>query len=216
VTIAARPISSPVEVDARVFEPGSTGWSADDLDDPKIEAAWFAGHYEIIEGVLATMASAYFAGGEALAELLVVLHAHFRSKHNPVRFSTEVDLILSKRRVLRADLAMMMARDKQHQAKIAAKLKKKKDSKRVRIQVPPTLVIESVSPGHETHDTELKLDWHAEFGIPNYWIVDAFAQTLVCYRLVGNAYVLDCEGKNSDVLKPNAFPPLAISLAALW
>jgi len=199
----------------RVFAPGSTGWSADDLDDPKIEAAWFAGRYEIIEGVVASMPPAFFAGGKALFELMVRVREDFASQNHSVYFSTEVDLILSRRRVVRADAAMLTEADKSSQSVAAAKAGR--DSvKRTRLLVPPTLVIESLSPGHEAHDTEVKLPWYAEFGIPNYWIVDAFTRTLVCYRLVGNHYVIDCEGKNSDVLKPKAFPHLAISLARLW
>jgi Uma2 family endonuclease len=77
-------------------------------------------------------------------------------------------------------------------------------------------VIESVSPGHESHDAELKVQWYAEFGIPNYWIVDAFAQTVVCYCLADGQYVADCQGKNSDVIKPSAFSPMAIPLTSLW
>jgi len=205
----------PVDDDVRSFEPGSTGWSADDLDDPKIEAAWFAGHFEIIEGVLANMAPAYFAGGRALFELMVSVRNHFASQKDPVAFSTEVDLILGKRRVLRADAVMLTKQDRSKQAAAAAKARRK-NLKRTRILVPPTLVIESVSPGHESHDQELKVLWYAQFGIPNYWIVDAFAQTLVCYLLVDGQYVLDCQGKNSDVIKPKAFSPLAIPLVSLW
>jgi Uma2 family endonuclease len=215
VTTATRPISIAVDEDIRLFEAGSTGWSADDLDDPNIEAAWLAGRFEIIEGVLARMAPAYFAGGQAQIELIILLRAHFPSKSNPVRFSTEVDLVLSQRRVLRADAIMMTARDKRNQEKAAVKARRK-NSKRTRILIPSTLVIESVSPGHEAHDTEIKLRWYAEFGIPNYWIVDAFAQTLVCYRLIDGQYALDRQGKDSDIVKPSAFSPLVIPLASLW
>ena len=36
----------------RQFKVGTTGWSVDDLDDPKIERLWEQGRYEIIEGEL--------------------------------------------------------------------------------------------------------------------------------------------------------------------
>src|SRR4051794_28272913 len=39
----------------KTFEPGTTGWSIDDLDDPEFEARWCAGRYEISDGVLTTM-----------------------------------------------------------------------------------------------------------------------------------------------------------------
>jgi len=36
----------------RKFEVGTTGWTADDLDDERIERHWESGRYEIVEGVL--------------------------------------------------------------------------------------------------------------------------------------------------------------------
>ncbi|HZL38562.1 MAG TPA: hypothetical protein VFC78_24855 [Tepidisphaeraceae bacterium] len=50
---------------SRPFIPGTTGWTADDLDDPQIERQWEDGAYEIIEGVLTLMPAAYFAGSNA-------------------------------------------------------------------------------------------------------------------------------------------------------
>ena len=57
----------------RRFEPGTTGWSADDLDDPEIERLWFQGAYEIVEGVLTKMPPAYFDGSIAVQRLVDVV-----------------------------------------------------------------------------------------------------------------------------------------------
>lgn len=51
---------------SKPFRPGTTGWSASDLDDPRIEGKWLRGSYEIVEGVLTRMPPAYFIGGESL------------------------------------------------------------------------------------------------------------------------------------------------------
>ena len=37
------------------FVAGTLGWTADDLDDPRIERLWDQGRYEIVEGVLTQM-----------------------------------------------------------------------------------------------------------------------------------------------------------------
>jgi hypothetical protein len=55
-------------VKSKPFCPGTTGWTASDLDDPRIEAKWEWGRYEIINGVLTRMPAAYF-GGQMLADL---------------------------------------------------------------------------------------------------------------------------------------------------
>lgn len=53
---------TPTGTSSRPFEPGTTGWTVHDLDDPEIERQWFEGRYEIVEGVLTKMPPAYFTG----------------------------------------------------------------------------------------------------------------------------------------------------------
>ena len=78
----------------REFLPGTTGWTADDLDDPQIERLWEAGAYEIVEGVLTLMPPAYFDGSAALFSLMEIISQHVR-KHGPQgRFGNEADLVV--------------------------------------------------------------------------------------------------------------------------
>src|SRR4029077_603034 len=90
------------------------------------------------------------------------------------------------------------------------------DPDRTRLLVPPTLIIESVSPGHELHDERTKMRWYAEFGVPNYWIVDAFARTLKCFVLDQSAYRLDMSGTDQAEVNPSCFPGLGIPFGRLW
>jgi hypothetical protein len=60
-------------VDKKEFEPGTTGWTVDDLNDPAIERQWFAGRYEIVEGVLTTVPPAYVDGALSTGRLLWVV-----------------------------------------------------------------------------------------------------------------------------------------------
>ena len=207
--------SSSVKRYEHTFEPGTGCLSADDLDNPDLEAIWVAGRYQIIEGVLTRMAPAYFTGGGSLIELIVLLHAYFASQNTQVRFANEAELVLGERRVLRADAAMMTRDDRQRQNDAAKKLGRK-NLERTRLLVPPTLVIESISPGHEYEDMELKWRMYAEFGVPNYWVINAFTRSLICHRLLDAQYVIDCQGRESDEIKPNAFPNLVILLGTLW
>src|SRR5438552_13014544 len=90
---------------SKPFEPGTTGWTASDLDDPAIEREWFRGRYEIVEGVLTKMPPAYFTGGESLFKLVFLIRDHF-SKHGPAgSFAPEVDIVIDEPRVAVADAA---------------------------------------------------------------------------------------------------------------
>src|SRR3954464_15014666 len=87
----------------RELIPGSTGWSVHDLDDPRIEAAWEAGHFQIIEGVLAIMPPAYWDNSTALRRLVKQVERFLESCGIEDDFGFEVDVILGKFRVPKAD-----------------------------------------------------------------------------------------------------------------
>ena len=199
--------------ETRPFEPGTTGWTASDLDDPEIERLWFAGHYEIVEGVLAKMPPAYFTGGEALYRVMYRITSHVGEKAGS--FAPECDIVVDEDRVARADAAYLTPAQKQLQEK-AALAAGRRDLKRTRILIPPTLIIECISPGHENHDERTKRRWYAEFGVVNYWILDPFKQTLKCLVLQSGVYIDDAVGKSDDILHPSLFPGLVLRLSEIW
>jgi Uma2 family endonuclease len=206
---------STVDLELRPFKPGTTGWTASDLDDPEIERLWSRGRYEIVEGVLTEMAAAYFAGGEGLQNLLFQLHDFTKSEGIHARFATEVDIVVSARRVARSDAAVLLPADSRRQASAARKAGKK-DLKRTRIYVPPTLVLESISPGHEDHDLATKRQWYAEFGVPHYWILDVFKQELLCLRLAAGSYAEEARARGAKAVRPSLFPGLTLELKDVW
>lgn len=200
---------------SRPFEVGTTGWTADDLLDPEIERAWEQGRYEIIEGVLTLMPAARYDGQERLGRLMATVDDYLRANGRSERLVGEVDLILGKFRVPRADAILMTAADKQRQ-RDENRRRGRDENDFGRIIVPPTLLIESVSLGHELHDRVLKRGWYAKAAIPNYWIFDPYRRTLECLVLEGDDYRVDQSGHDDDVLRPALFPGLVISLVELW
>jgi len=200
---------------SRLLVPGTTGWSAQDLDDPQIERQWENSHYEIIEGVLTEMAPGYYDGGAALANLEQLILDFVRNSNLRGRFTHETDFILSSRRVVKPDSVFMTPQDERRQKKANAKLPKPKLIYG-RLLPPPTLCIESVSLGHEAHDRETKRARYAEFGVPNYWLLDAHERTLECLVLKGASYGVDQAGQFKDTIRPTLFPGLKFRLSDIW
>jgi Uma2 family endonuclease len=200
---------------SKAFTPGTTGWAASDLDDPRIEAKWMRGSYEIVDGVLTTMPPAYFAGGKALFNLMIAVREHQTRQGVKGDFSIEVDIVVDEERVAKADAVWMTPTEQKRQAQ-ASHRAGKPDPERARILVPPSLIIESVSPGHEAHDRKTKRRWYAEFGVPHYWLLDGYARTLECLSLERGRYRVDASGKQAQLIRPRMMSGLAIRLASVW
>ena len=203
---------------SKPFKPGTTGWSAADLEDPRIEAAWLRGRFEIIEGVLTEMPAAYFSGAKRLYQLQLRVSLHQQSAGVAGSFANEVDVVIDESRVVRADAVWLTPEDEARQAAAvtAAPASGSRDPDRVRLLVPPTLVIESVSPGHEANDRRTKRKWYAEFGIPHYWVFDPFARSLECLFLEAADFRIDTAGRADEQVSPRLFPGLTLPLAQIW
>lgn len=213
MTRAALTLTGP----RRRFTVGTTGWTAADLDDPRIEAEWLKGHFEIVEGVLTRMPAAYFDGGIALQRLIFILRDALLPSDPDAAIATEVDLIVGPMRVPRVDAVYLSPQARGAQKAAQAKSSRQRPNIRYgRIVVPPTLVIESLSLGHEAHDRVTKRAWYAEAKIPNYWLLNAQERTLECLVLDGGDYRVDVGGRDADPLRPSLFPDLVIPLAKLW
>lgn len=198
------------------FVPGSSGWTAADLDNREIRRLWDEGHYEIVEGVLSIMPPAVFRGGEGLSNLEFILRTHLKQRGITGRFATEVEIALSDLRVYRSDLALILESDERRMDSIhdASKHESWRDRPLI---LPPSLIVESISRGHEVHDRVTKRRAYAEFGVPNYWLLDAFSKSLECLVLDGNEYRTELLGKENDQLRsPRLFPDLVINLQEIW
>src|SRR5688572_16185377 len=139
----------------RKLVPGTTGWTADDLDDPRIAAQWEAGRFQMFEGVLAIVPPAYFDTSAPLTRLVVAVQTYLNERGSKDTFAFEVDLELSNLRIPRADAVCMSAEDKEKQVG-RRRPKTPKQLKYGRLRVPPMLVVESISKGHESEDRDVK------------------------------------------------------------
>ena len=65
-------------------------------------------------------------------------------------------------------------------------------------------------------DQRTKRRWYAEFGIPNYWVLNSFDHSLQCLTLDGNDYREDAAGRDQQEVRPSLFTNLVIALKELW
>jgi Uma2 family endonuclease len=80
----------------------------------------------------------------------------------------------------------------------------------------PDLVVEIVSPSSRRHDRVTKLQWYAQLGVPEYWLVDAEARTLERLVLGTGAYVIRASLADDETFRPDSFDGLEIPLSKLW
>jgi Uma2 family endonuclease len=187
----------------------------DDLRDPHIAPLWEAGHYEIVEGVLTVMPPAYFDASHAVGRLVRVVEQHLERTGTPGEFSYEVDLVISPQRVARVDVVFTTPQDLTRQREVNAE-SGEPELTYGRLLVPPTLIVECVSKGHERHDRVTKRRWYEEFGVPNYWVFDAYQRRLECLMMRSGRYEVDVVGQGDDELRPQLFGGLILPLARLW
>lgn len=84
------------------------------------------------------------------------------------------------------------------------------------IRGAPDLVIEVLSDSTARYDRVGKMRTYIEFGVKEYWIIDADQKTLEAFDLTGDEPVLQATLAESDIFKPKLFPGLEISLSELW
>src|SRR5437764_13819103 len=103
----------------RKFEPGTTGWTIHDLDDPQIFWEWSEGRYEIVDGVLTKMAPQGFETVDPLEELRRFIERHLDATSQSGKFYREVDFLLNDDRIARPDLFFLTEQQRREQRRIS-------------------------------------------------------------------------------------------------
>jgi Uma2 family endonuclease len=78
------------------------------------------------------------------------------------------------------------------------------------------LIVEVVSPSSRRYDRVTKLNWYAQLGVPEYWIIDPEAQTLERLVLRDATYVIATSLEGEEIFRPETFAGIEIPLAKLW
>ena len=88
--------------------------------------------------------------------------------------------------------------------------------KEARIDGPPTLVVEVLSPSSGRKDRLQKMRIYQKAQVQHYWIVDPEQKTLECFALRDGLYALVAAGMDEDVVEHPDFAGLAIALKDIF
>lgn len=88
--------------------------------------------------------------------------------------------------------------------------------KNARIDGPPTLIVEVLSPSSSRKDRLQKLRVYQKVQVQHYWLVNPEEKTLECFSLRDGSYSLVTAGMDEDVVEHPDFAGLSIALKALW
>ncbi len=85
-----------------------------------------------------------------------------------------------------------------------------------RIDGPPTLIVEVLSPSSSRKDRLQKLKIYQEAQVQHYWLVNPQEKTLECFSLQNGIYALLAAGLDEEVVVHPEFTGLSIALSKLW
>jgi Uma2 family endonuclease len=88
--------------------------------------------------------------------------------------------------------------------------------KEARIDGPPALVVEVLSPSSTRKDRLHKMRIYQKVQVQHYWIVDPEEKTLECFALRDGLYARVAAGMEEDVVEHPDFAGLSIALKDLW
>lgn len=158
--------------------------------------------YELIEAELLVSAAPNIEHQRKAGRLFVELTSFVRQHDLGEVFIAPCDVVLDSSTVLEPDI-LFVSKARQSIVKPAC------------IEGAPDLIIEIVSDSSRLIDRFVKRDRYAEFGVPEYWLLDPFEPRIEVLRLEERKYrVVGVFGKD-DTLESPAFPGLRLSLSSL-
>jgi Uma2 family endonuclease len=157
---------------------------------------------ELVNGEIAVSPSPTPVHSFIEKQLSGFLWSHIRA-HDLGILLGDVDTIFGEHDVRRPDILFF--------AKARCHLIKEK-----RLDGPPDLAVEIISPSSGTIDRVDKFEQYQAGGVQHYWMLDPAARSLESYALRRGKYVESGKGSGNDVLHLPPFADLELQLAQLW
>jgi Uma2 family endonuclease len=154
--------------------------------------------YELIEGELYMQPAPNEFHQFASHRLTLLLGNHLEESQEGILFAAPFDVFLEELTVVQPDLLVVTH---EHDDLIDGGL-----------QGTPDLVVEILSPSNATHDLVRKRALYREHEVPEIWIVDPVAKTIVVDRLGEGGYGPEVLHKLGDTLTTPLLPGLIVPL----
>ena len=152
--------------------------------------------FEIHDGALFERPSPTWNHQHIIGFLYRLLMA-WADQNGGVAFVSPIDLYVSERKYFIPDLLFYSAASLQNPQVLT-------DTKRFR--VAPDLIVDVASPSTESNDRTVKVRAYAEFGVANYWIVDAETQIIEALECTRAATSSPPRAKRAKLSRPPIFP----------
>jgi len=161
-------------------------------------------HYEVLEGMLVKEPSPNVMHQRVSRRLQRILEDYFQEVDPQGEvFDAPLDVTLSEINVVQPDIFYIPET-------------RKVIIKETRIDGPPLLVVEILSPGSRRRDRLQKMQIYQKSEVQHYWLVNPEERTLECFALRNYHYTLLAAGMDDDIIEHPDFEGLRISLKELW
>src|SRR5271157_476671 len=158
--------------------------------------------YELIEGELVVSAAPNTEHQRKIGSLFAQLWYFVRQHDLGEVFSAPYDVVLAPSTVVEPDIVFVSKA-------------RKSIVKEGCIEGAPDLVVEAISPLSRMTDRWAKRDRYAEFGVPEYWLLEPFEPRIEVLRLEGRKYRVVAVFGPGDTLESPTFPGFRLPLASL-
>ena len=159
--------------------------------------------YELIEGELFVAPAPNIEHQRKAFRLSRILAEHAEARSLGEVFIAPCDVLLDDSTVLEPDIVFV---SKARQSIVTDTC----------IEGAPDLVVEVLSDSSRTIDRFVKRDRYAEFGVPEYWLLDPFEPRIEVLQLEGRKYRLVGSFGPADTLEASpTFPELRIHVSSL-
>lgn len=160
--------------------------------------------FEIIEGMLIKEPSPNVIHQRLSLKLARILQDYFEQADPAGEvFIAPLDVTLTNTNVVKPDL-FYISGDQQLMVKDT------------RIDGPPALAVEILSPSTSRKDRLQKMRVYQKTLVQHYWIVNLIENTLECFALRDGMYALVASGMDEDIVDHPDFEGLSIPLQKLW
>jgi len=158
--------------------------------------------YELIQGELIVSAAPNIEHQRRAGRLFRRLADHVEQHDLGEVFIAPCDVVLDASTVLEPDIVFVSKA-------------RKSIVKEACIEGVPDLVVEVISPSSRTTDRLAKRARYAEFGVPEYWLLEPFEPRIEVLRLEGRRYRVVTVFGPGDTLESPTFPGFRLPLASL-